>query len=255
MDSNSIITSNAPIRPLFQLSTTAMNRFPPDAFPHDLIQIAGVHDMEEAEMLLHAGVDLIGIPLRLTVHQEDLSEAQAAGLSRKLPGKCCLITYLSEVDEICEFTRQLAVEFVQLHGPVDPEIMPQLRQRLPYVRFIKSLVIGKGSFSDLVISCRQFSPHVWAFITDTYDPATGAEGATGHTHDWSLSRQLVMSTRRPVILAGGLNASNVGDAVMTCRPGGVDVHTGVEGANGRKDPSMVAAFVKASRSAFKRLRA
>lgn len=230
-----------------------MNTNPLDAFPRGLIQVAGIHDLEEAQLLVRAGVDLLGLPLRLTVHKEDLSEAQAARISRKLPGRCCLITYLSEVEEICEFTTQLAVAYVQLHGPVNPGIMPQLRQRMPHVRFIKSLVIGKGKFSDLVISCKQFSPHVWAFITDSYDAETGAEGATGRIHDWSLSRQLVLSTRRPVILAGGLNADNVGDAVMTVGPSGVDVHTGVEGADGRKDPSMVEAFVRASRLAFKRL--
>ena len=219
-------------------------------FPEGLIQVAGIHDLEEAEMVLQAGVDMIGLPLRLTVNKEDLSEQDAIAISRRLPGKCCLITYLDGVDAICEFTEELGVDYVQLHGVIDPCIMPELRRRLPNVQFIKSLVIGKVAFPELIALSQLFSPHVWAFITDTYDPATGAEGATGKTHDWCLSKQLVASTGRPVILAGGLNPNNVSSAVDAVKPMGVDVHTGVEGIDGRKDPTLVKAFVKASRAAF-----
>jgi len=220
-------------------------------FPYGFIQVAGVHDLEEAALLLDAGVHLLGLPLRLPVNREDISEQDAAHLSRKHPGRCCLITYLDNVDEICEFTSELAVDYVQLHGAIDPAIMPELRRRLPLTRFIKSLVIGKDDFQVLLELAQAFAPHVWAFITDTFDPATGAEGATGLTHDWNISRQLVESAKRPVILAGGLNPSNVRRAILAAKPMGVDVHTGVENRDGRKDLSLVTAFVNASRAAFK----
>ncbi|MGH7810735.1 MAG: hypothetical protein ACREP5_10705 [Candidatus Binatia bacterium] len=53
------------------------------------------------------------------------------------------------------------------------------------------------------------SPFVDAFITDTFDPESGASGTTGKTHDWRVSRRLVELTNRPVILAGGLTPKNV----------------------------------------------
>jgi phosphoribosylanthranilate isomerase len=219
-------------------------------FPYGLIQVAGVHDLNEAELLLNAGVDMIGLPLRLTVNEEDLSEESAAKLSRALPGKCCLITYLNELSEITEFTRELGVEYVQLHGDVDPGIMPELVRLLPDVRFIKSLIIGKGDLCELRTIAEQFSPYIWSFITDTYNPETGAEGATGMTHDWDASRELIACARRPVILAGGLNPSNVAQAICSVKPAGVDVHTGVEGPDGKKDSHLVTAFVASSKAAF-----
>jgi len=89
-----------------------------------------------------------------------------------------------------------------------------------------------------------------AFITDTYDPATGACGATGRTHDWSVSRKLVELSSRPVLLAGGLTPDNIRQAIGQVRPAGVDAHTGVEGPDGRKDPALVRRFVAEARAAF-----
>jgi phosphoribosylanthranilate isomerase len=82
-----------------------------------------------------------------------------------------------------------------------------------------------------------------AFITDTYDPTTGRSGATGKTHAWGVSRRLVELSPKPVILAGGLTPENVRAAVLAVRPAGVDVHTGVEGPDGRKAPRLVEHFV------------
>ena len=67
---------------------------------------------------------------------------------------------------------------------------------------------------------------------------------TGSMFDWSLIR----SVRRPYFLAGGLNPENVGQAVRTLRPFGVDVSSGIE-TDGRKDPEKMAAFAAAVRKA------
>jgi phosphoribosylanthranilate isomerase len=222
-------------------------------FPSGLIQIAGVHDLDEARALLAAGTDIVGLPLRLSVNAEDISEAKAADLSRTFPGSCCLITYLDTVEEIVSFTRFLAVDYVQLHGTVDPAILPVLRKQLPSVKFIKSLVVGSMPKDELHAIMNAYSPYVWAFITDTYDPSTGAEGATGLTHDWKISRDLVKASQRPVILAGGLHPDNVSEAILTVRPHGVDVHTGVENASGKKDSKLVQDFIKRAKAAFQAL--
>ena len=74
-------------------------------------------------------------------------------------------------------------------------------------------------------------------------------------HDWAISRRLVELSTRPVILAGGLTAANVGPAIAAVRPAGVDVHTGVEDKNGRKDPHLVTRFVHEARRAFAALHA
>lgn len=221
-----------------------------DPIPKGLVQVAGVHDLEEAQMLVDAGVDLIGIPLRLTVNAVDLPDHEAAMISRRFPRHCCLITYLDKVDEIAGLVQFLKVAFVQLHGPVDPAIMPGLRKALPRVIFIKSLIVGRDPLEQLLQAVDRFSPFVHAFITDSFDPVTGAEGATGRVHDWRASRQLVSASQRPVILAGGLHAGNVADAIHRVQPWGVDVHTGVERPDGRKDPLLTRNFARSAKAAF-----
>jgi phosphoribosylanthranilate isomerase len=87
----------------------------------DLIQIAGVIDDAEAEMLLHCGVNCLGFPLRLPVHQEDISEDDAAKIIRKLrpPAFGVLITYLDDAEEIAAFSTSVGACVVQLHGAID----------------------------------------------------------------------------------------------------------------------------------------
>ncbi|HEV8713248.1 MAG TPA: hypothetical protein VGX03_10515 [Candidatus Binatia bacterium] len=83
-----------------------------------IIQIAGIRDQQEAEMLVACGVDWLGFPLRLAVHQEDLPEAEAARVIKSLrpPREGVLITYLNEAEEIVAPCHHLGTRKVQLHG-------------------------------------------------------------------------------------------------------------------------------------------
>ncbi len=218
----------------------------------NIIQIAGIMDFAEARMLLDAGVDWLGFPLRLPVHQEDLSDAEAAAVIAALPSPdaAVLITYLSQASEIVALCRMLNVRKVQLHGAVAISELRKLRERTTEALLIKSLVVRGDNLEELQHQVDKYTPYVDAFITDTHDPATGADGATGKTHDWHISAALVKHSPKPVILAGGLTPDNVREAIRTVRPAGVDAHTGVEGADGRKDAQKVKLFVKAAREEF-----
>lgn len=221
----------------------------------NIIQIAGIKDLHEALMLVDAGVDWLGFPLRLAVHQEDISESEAARIIRQLPDpkSAVLITYLSSAKEIKELSTFLGIYKIQLHGEIPLREVQHLRKSFPELLIIKSLVVRENNLDELLDSVQQFSPLVDAFITDTHDPVTGADGATGKTHDWNISARLVAESPVPVILAGGLTPKNVEEAILTVQPAGVDAHTGVEGKDGRKNPALVQAFVTRARNAFGRL--
>jgi len=218
-----------------------------------LIQVAGVIDQAEAEVLVACGVRFLGFPLRLPVNAEDLTEAQAARIIRALPPECCgvLITYADTADEVLALCRDLGAGAVQLHGPIAAAELARIRAAAPALGMIKSLVVGEPSSRGLRQTVEAAAPHVDAFITDTFDPATGASGATGKTHDWAVSRDLVALSPRPVILAGGLTPDNVADAVRAVAPAGVDAHTGLEGADGRKDPERLRRFIAEAKAAFR----
>jgi phosphoribosylanthranilate isomerase len=218
----------------------------------NLVQIAGVIDEPEAAMLQECGVRYLGFPLRLAVHEEDLSEEKASQIIHRLrpPVFAILITYLKESREIAEFCATMGARIVQLHGDIQTDEVARLRELSPELLIIKSLVVGLHSESALQLMIDGYSRHVDAFITDSYDPDTGASGATGRTHDWSISRRLVEMSRRPVILAGGLNAENVRRAIVEVKPFGVDSHTGVEDDSGRKCREKVENFLAEARLGF-----
>lgn len=218
----------------------------------NMIQVAGVIDEAEAGLLQDCGVRYLGFPLRVPVHREDLSEQQAAAIIRKLrpTTQAVLITYLDRAEEIAAFCRMLGVRIVQLHGDIDAKELRKLKSLDPSLTVIKSLVVGLHPPSVLESMVTELSACVDAFITDTFDPQTGASGATGKTHDWKISRQLVEISPRSVILAGGLTPGNVREAIRQVKPAGVDAHTGVEDANGRKSRDKVNRFVAEARAAF-----
>ena len=218
----------------------------------NLIQIAGVIDDAEARMLVECGADTLGFPLRLAVHREDLTEQEAARIVRRLrpPARGVLITYLDRAAEIAAFCRKLGTPLVQLHGDILPEELLRLKAIAPELCIIKSLIVREDNLSELEATIRDLGSCTDAFITDTFDPATGACGATGKTHDWEISRKIVELSPRPVILAGGLTPDNVRRAILEVKPDGVDVHTGVEDPSGRKDRELVETFVSEARKGF-----
>ena len=93
------------------------------------IQVAGIKDAAEAQMLIECGVQYLGFPLRLTVHQQDLSEEEAAAIIRSLqpPTYGVLISYLYDAHDVDHFCQQLGVSIVQLHGAITSTELSRLK--------------------------------------------------------------------------------------------------------------------------------
>lgn len=218
-----------------------------------VIQVAGVLNAQEALIAASAGATHLGFPFGLDYHPEDTTREEAASIISRLPQNIrpVLITYFDGAIEIESLMRLLGCETVQLHGPVEIHEIQKLRKLFPGIGIWKSLVIQPEKSSVAIREMEDFQAYVDAFITDTYDSETGASGATGRVHDWQVSRAIVEKSRKPVILAGGLNPGNVAAAVRAVRPAGVDAHTGLENEFGEKDRQLVKAFVENARRAFK----
>ncbi len=219
------------------------------------IHVAGIIDAAEAETLVDCGIAYLGFPLLLGYHREDLSVAEAAAIVAELHGRATffLITYSNSASSIIDLCEELGVDLVQLHGEPSLAELKRLRESAEHLRVIKSLIVREDNLDALVDQVNRFCPFVDAFLTDSFDPATGASGATGKTHDWAVSREIVRLAPKPVILAGGLDVDNVQEAIDIVRPAGVDVHTGIEGPDGRKQPDITKQFVARARAGFSRI--
>ena len=218
----------------------------------NFIQVAGVIDEIEARMLIGQGVDFLGFPLHLDVNQEDLTEQETVNIVKSLCPFTCnvLITYLDKATEIANMCCNLGINIVQLHGNILPLELLKLKAIAPNLWIIKSLIVRKKNFTELETTVNNLGTCIDAFIIDTFNPVTGASGATGKIHDWKISRKIVTLFTRPIILAGGLNPKNVQKAILEVKPAGVDVHTGVEDAFGRKDPKLIEIFLLEARKGF-----
>jgi len=222
----------------------------------NFIQIAGISDKSEAELLISEGVEFLGFPLRLPVNKEDLTEDEAAEIiaSLKPPNYGIVITYSSTAEEALSICKKIGCRIIQLHGDISASELEKIKKRDPEILIIKSLVVKEENENLLINSLNDAKNFVDAYITDTFDPSTGASGATGKTHDWEISKRLRELSPKPLILAGGLNPTNVFEAIMHVRPAGVDVHTGVEDGSGRKDRELLHKFLQEAGKAFNEIR-
>ena len=218
----------------------------------NFIQIAGIIDQQEADLLTTNGVNFLGFPLRLPVNKEDLTEQEASQIIKNLepPNFGVVISYSSTAAEAIELCDKLYSSIIQLHGPIEIEELSILKNERPDITVIKSLVIRADNIEELKTSMQSIEKYVDAFITDTYDPETGASGATGKTHNWNISKEFVELSQKPVILAGGINHENVYNAIKFVKPSGVDVHTGIENSSGRKDEHLLKQFLREANRAF-----
>jgi len=222
-----------------------------------LIQVAGVIDRAEADMILEEGADWIGFALRLPSGKEDISERDAAAIIGAIqPAHTgVIITYLTDADEIKAFCAEMGAVAIQLHGDVPPAELRKLRRSNSGLYVLKSLVVKPDNLDELSRTVADAAEWVDMFITDSFNPATGAKGATGLVHDWGVSAELARISPRPLMLAGGLNPRNVAAAIEAVRPAAVDAHTGLEDSTGRKDRLKVRTFVQEARAAFDRISA
>lgn len=219
---------------------------------YPFLQAAGVIDLEDANTIISAGFNYIGFPFRLDYHKEDISEVEAKNLIENINTKIepILITYLSNSIAIKELLDLLNINIIQIHGDIDLKEIINLKQISPETTIIKSLVIKEDNRLDLINYAQSISEYIDAFLTDTFDEKTGAKGATGIAHDWSISEYLSQNLSKPLILAGGLNANNVAEAIRKVKPYGVDSHTGLENSYGRKDYEKCKAFVDNAKAEF-----
>ena len=195
-------------------------------------------------MAAELGADAIGLLVGQKHHSPDfISATVARDISRALPPsvEAVLVTHVEDIDELERLLQQGEITTVQLHSEIAPSSVERLRGRVPYLKVFKSVSVISV---DSVAYPEAFEQLVDGFVLDSVDVATDQVGGTGKTHDWSVSRQIVMRYPEiPIILAGGLNSENVRFAIECVRPFGVDVNSGTKAADGFKDPRKMEAFI------------
>ncbi len=217
------------------------------------VKICGTTNLEDACLAVEAGANALGFVFAPS--PRCISPEQAQEIVAKLPAQVEKVGVF--VNESAERIREIAsavdLTTVQLHGDEDVEFAGALvtnKNGIGALRVIKAVPV-QGGFGARM---RAFSAHghVHAVLLDS---ASTVRGGSGQTWDWRSVAEFMPCThdeQMRIILAGGLNAANVEEAIRLVRPWGVDVVSGVEREPGRKDPAKLKAFIAAVRESERR---
>jgi len=197
------------------------------------VKICGLTRDEDVKSALAAGADAIGFVF--TASPRRISIDTAVRLSSYVPRGILRVGLFLDQDrsEIDRVINSVPLDVLQFHGSETEQECSVFG--LPWLKAVamENAESAKQAESDY--------PGAMGLLLDSH--TTGKRGGSGKVFDWSLSR----SVAKPIWLAGGLNATNVAQAIHIVRPFAVDVSSGVEAAPGIKDTSRIRAFIKAVR--------
>ncbi len=203
------------------------------------VKICGITRLEDARFCAGAGADYLGF-----IQHRESPRYVAPEVVREIlswvegPGAVGVFVD-ADPDVVNRAACEAGFAYVQLHGEEPPSYLDEMD-----VPVIKAISIRPGMKSDDVRRRMDaYEGRVLYYLLDTGRP--GMAGGTGQTFDWSVAESL--ATDHPLFLAGGLTPDNVGAAVETVWPYGVDVSSGVESAPGIKDIDRINEFFDAVR--------
>jgi phosphoribosylanthranilate isomerase len=201
------------------------------------IKICGTTSERDADIAIRAGANALGFVMAESTRQ--VTDTAAYSIGTVVPkGVETIGVFVNEKMEVVfQTARFCRLSGVQLQGDEDRKYISYLRAALPDVKIIKAIN------PDTLENNIDLEPDAWLLDSGT----SSQRGGTGKTFDWRQATWLMKALKAPVIVAGGLNAENVQEALSVLRPWGVDVVTGVESYPGHKHPGAVAQFIDAVR--------
>jgi phosphoribosylanthranilate isomerase len=218
------------------------------------VKICANTNLEDARLAAELGADAAGFVFAES--KRKVNAEQVAAITRELPVELIKVGVFTstDADEILLTAKKAGLTAVQLHSDFDPDLVDAVvagsKGMLRVMQVID--VPEDASMANLESALRATlaHPYVEAALLDASHG--GASGGTGKTFDWeataSMVRRVTDEIGGRVIVAGGLRAGNVGEAINAFRPWGVDVASGVEAVPGKKDATKLREFIAAARA-------
>ncbi|XOF32627.1 MAG: phosphoribosylanthranilate isomerase [Candidatus Electrothrix sp. YB6] len=202
------------------------------------IKMCGTTSLEDALAAVEAGVDALGF-IFYKKSPRNIEPGRARVIIDQLPPFIDTVGVFVDRDrrEVEEIIRFCSLGYAQLHGQESPKYCERLARFAAPCQVIKALRVHEKLQAENIVP---YAEHVKGFLLDTYQK--GVHGGTGKSFDWSLIQGLDL--QRQFILAGGLDAENVHQALDKVRPYALDVNSGVEARPGIKDHALIRAFVR-----------
>lgn len=194
------------------------------------VKVCGITRRDDALLAADLGASAVGFVF-WPPSPRYVEPAAAAAIARELPADVAPIGVFVDapVDDVRRIAAEVGLAAVQLHGDEPPALCDEL----PY-RVLKAVAVAGAATH----AAADQVPSRVTVLLDARDPVR--KGGTGRTVDWRVAAEVAV--RRRIFLAGGLRPENVGEALRTVRPYGIDVSSGVEAEPGRKDAGRLRDF-------------
>ncbi len=215
------------------------------------IKICGVTNRADALKAVEYGADAIGLnfyarSLRSVTIDQAVEIAQAL---RETSTKIVGVFVNHNPEKILEFVRVVNLDIIQLHGDETPDAIQQLNDR-PVIRAIRCGDLDQQRIISQVQTWTSAGAQAVLVDSSPGKPKPDEYGGTGETLSWEKIANI--ERKQPLILAGGLDPTNVATAIETVRPDAVDTASGVESFPGKKDDDLLKRFIENARSAFQK---
>jgi phosphoribosylanthranilate isomerase len=203
------------------------------------VKVCGIMNESDLNSAISGGADAVGFIVEIEGSRHKVSAQEARDLIRQVPvfTKSVAVIAPDDLESAVLLADKTGADLLQIHGTLEPEYIKALKKKVP-----QKIIAAVSSGSDDAYKIAQVADSV---LLDTLKD--GRLGGSGAVHDWSVSAKIALNLQIPVILAGGLNPSNIREAINKVKPYAVDVSSGVESA-GRKDPELVESFVRRVKS-------
>ena len=207
------------------------------------IKICCISSIEEAKLAIKNGANALGFVSAMPSGAGVIDEKLIPQIVSTVPPPIAtfLLTSLVKAEEIISQILRCNTNTVQLVDRVEPEVYNKIHRELPWIKIVQVIHVNdKNSIREAEL----ISPFIDALLLDSGNQSLPIKelGGTGRVHDWSISKTICEIIDKPVILAGGLNNTNVKEAIKTVHPYGVDVCSGLR-TNGILDGEKLKQFI------------
>ncbi|MAF11281.1 hypothetical protein CMK11_12590 [Candidatus Poribacteria bacterium] len=219
------------------------------------VKLCGTTSVEDGRMAEDAGADYIGILVDIDFSRRTVDADEARAICSAVFAPTVILTYERPAAWTAEMVAYTGAAAIQLLGRESPDVVRELKA-LTDAEVWKTLYLPGGESGEHLERGLAEQMGLYAavgadkLLVDSVSLIDGKPkfGGTGHTHDWAVARRVIAAAPAPTFLSGGIGAHNAAEARATIRPFGLDLCSGVESSQGRRDPVKTANLMAAARS-------